>query len=157
MFALLGQKASAELVEELIFIEDLSKKPLEDAIALEFQLLELEFPQDLLSVGGKARSFHPRLPRSDLEHLAESLRGGGERRRLLEALVRQLAKLNSCANGRSKGRGDLTIDVLDVAAELGEAHVLAGGVLQSFLEVRQCLGLHSNWLYAGTHPDLLAM
>ena len=29
MFALLGQKASAELVEELIFIEDLSKKPLE--------------------------------------------------------------------------------------------------------------------------------
>ena len=130
------KKSSEEPLEELIFIEDLSKRPLEEAIALEFQLLQLEFPDEHL-VGSKALGFYPRLPRSDLQQLLESLRSGGERRRLLEALVRQLKRLNGCANGRSKGR-ELTIDVLDVAAQR-ETQVLASGVLQSFLELRQRL------------------
>ena len=35
-----------------------------------------------------------------------------------ERLVRQVAILNSCANMRGKGRGDLSIEVLEVAADV---------------------------------------
>eukprot|EP00435_Cladocopium_sp_Y103_P031005 s459_g7.t2 len=180
-------------ISELIHIENLGKRPLAEAISLEFQLLDLEFSREPAQIqvvvpsdGGSDHtdsslsSEHsspksppssssdcdlpspptpspaPRtLPPADLRRLAESACRGARntaRRAALERLVLQVATLNGCANGRSKGRGDLGIEVLEAAADLFLSEdiqhptdnnkvreTLANAVLGGFLGLRQYL------------------
>ncbi|CAK9045732.1 unnamed protein product [Durusdinium trenchii] len=189
-------------IKELIYIEELSKKPLKEAIFLEFDLLAVEFPASKtqseppsaeianddshsdnvetasqLSLPKSRRSSSSsefqrsrhhtlsdelpptrwralgrKVPLSDLQHLALSACSWSQnttQRECLERLVRQVAILNSCANMRGKGRGDLSIEVLEVAADVylsketsqsQKVHkTLAEMVLSGFLELRHYL------------------
>lgn len=95
------------------------------------------------------------LPPAELRCLAESACRGARntvRRVALERLVLQVPALNGCANGCSKGRGDLGIQVLEAAADLFLSEdiqqptdnnkvreTLANAVLEGFLKLRQYL------------------
>eukprot|EP00438_Fugacium_kawagutii_P022684 Skav224908 [mRNA] locus=scaffold1112:493886:495009:- [translate_table: standard] len=56
----------------------------------------------------------------ELKHLAESAAAarGSTRRTVLEELLSRVGDLNSVANARGKGRKDMTIDVLEAAAQV---------------------------------------
>ncbi|CAJ1338944.1 unnamed protein product [Effrenium voratum] len=95
----------------------------------------------------------PQRQRRQLQHLALSACSAARnsaRRHALEALLRQVAELNTRANSRGKGRGDFTVEVLEAAADLylsglgavaeGRAReALAVCVLEGFLGVRRYL------------------
>lgn len=177
-------------ISELIHIEDLSRQPLKEAIALENQLVELEcanhfvaeeaatkpvealqVDKDLLlrSIGESMNSSMSESPKnravtepegtrsvetqktpSDLQQLVVSCctaSRGTTRRQVIQKLVQQINVLNSCANTRGKGRGDMTIEVLEAAADffvegagdhMGSMlrETLVKAVLGAFLDLR---------------------
>lgn len=168
-------------ISELIHIEDLSRQPLKEAIALEHQLVELEcanfvaeevstkpVDRDLLlcslSESMDSSTSHspksgavteaergaPPTSSSDLQQLVVSCSTasrGTTRRQVIEKWVQQINVLNSCANTRGKGRGDMTMEVLEAAADffvegagdhMGSMlrETLVKAVLGAFLDLR---------------------
>ena len=95
--------------------------------------------------------------KAELRHLAESACSAARhshRRKLLEDLMSRVCDLNACANASGKGRSDMTVNVLEAAADIflqkeddpkasspekAVKNMLARSVLEGFLKIRHYL------------------